>query len=460
MYFFISYKCYHTQRVHRSADRFEQKNTEKVHGDAIVYSKCMLLSTTLERFRAMRPSARALIFVFWIYALASSLVSVFTQIFLYQKFTSLFLNVVATMVSHTGIMIGFCVPGYLAALWRLNIKGGFLTSFILMGASIYYLLHISTISQAYLAMFFWGVGFGVFYLCVNTFELTETKDAERDFYSSVLNAGNQIISFAGPAIAVFLIWLSSSVLHSGTYTLLFTVVPFIYLLGFFFFGSIRDYRPLPIQWADVRHYITDRRNQAAQIYTLGTGFQQIIGVTIPPIAILFILGTTLNVGIYNTLFAIFSALCILVVAQYRTPSNRLQIYGITTLGFALAIVWFGYAFTFTALIIYTIVEGILSPLMNVSSHVIDLNSMEIGRDESDFYATMILRDFFLWVWRCAGGIVLLVVISSLGTEKASLTLGFYLMAAGYLVTYLGAYLLIKIQRKEGLSTLKRTEVVP
>lgn len=393
----------------------------------------------------MRPSARALIGVFWVYALTSSLVSVFIQIFLYQKFTSVSLNVLATMVFHTGIMIGFCVPGYFVALWHLNIKRGFLASFVLMGASIFYLLNIATINEAYLAMLFWGIGFGIFYLCVNTFELTETKDAERDFYSSVLNAGNQIISFVGPAIAVFLIWLSSSVLHSGTYTLLFTVAPLIYLLGFFFFSTIRDYHPLPIEWADVRHYFTDRRNQAAQIYTLGTGFQQMIGVTIPPIAILFILGTTLKVGIYNTLFAIFSALCILFVAQYRTPSNRLQIYGVTTLGFALAIVWFGYSLTLTALIVYTIIEAVLSPLMNVSSHVIDLNSMEIGREESDFYATMILRDFFLWVWRCVGGLTLLVVISKIGTDKVSLTIGLYLMAAGYLLTYFGAFLLIKIQ---------------
>lgn len=377
------------------------------------------------------------------------MVGVFTQIFLYQKFTSIPLNITATIIFYTGIMIGFCIPGFLAAIWRLNIKQGFAWSFLLMGLSILYLLHITTTTQAYVAMLLWGVGQGVFWLTVNTFELSETKDSERDFYSSVLNAGNQVLSLLGPASATLLIWLSSVVLHLGVYTLLFSVAPAVFLLGFFCFSSIRDYRPQPIQWADVRHYFTDRRNQAAQIYTIGTGFQQTLGVTVPPLVILLILGTALRVGIYNTFFAIFSAICILVVAQYRTSSNRLKIYGVTTGVLALAITWFGYAFDFAALIIYTIADGIISPIMNVSSHVIDLKAMEIGRSESDFYATMILRDFFLWVWRSLGGLIFLFVIGFFGTEKVVLSTGLYLLAAAFVITYAGAFLLLKIQGRIG-----------
>ena len=166
-----------------------------------------------------------------------------------------------------------------------------------------------------------------------------------------------------------------------------------------------------------------------------------MGTVIPPLVILLILGSAIRVGMYDTLFAIFSALCILVVARYRTPSNRLFIYGVTSLCLALATMWFGFAFSFAALVIYTVVEGLLSPVMNVSSHVIDLSSMEIGRSESDFYATMILRDFFLWVWRCAGGVLLLGIIEVLGTDRLSLSVGLYLLAAGLVIRFAGAYLL-------------------
>lgn len=406
-----------------------------------------MLNHAVENFKAMRPSVKALVFLYWIYSFAGSMVGVFTQLFLYQRFTSLPLNIIATILFYTGIMLGFCIPGFIAAVRHLNIKQGFFWSFVLMGVSILYLLGTDSMIHAYLAMLFWGVGQGVFWLTVNTFELAETEDHERDFYSSALRAGNQVLSLAGPASAVFLIWLSDSILHLGTYTLLFTVAPAVYLLGFFCFSRIRDYRPQPIRWADVRHFFVDRRNQAAQIYMLGSGFQDTLGVIIPPLVILAILGTTLRVGLYNALFAAFSAVCVIVIARYRTPENRLAIYGVTTAVLAAVTAWFGWAFSLAALVIYTVVEGVISPILGVSSHVIDLSSMEIGRKGSDFYATMVLREIFLWIWRSAVGIAFLILVGLLGTEHASLSSGLYLLAAGIVITYAGAFLFLRLSRK-------------
>lgn len=405
-----------------------------------------MFAATYRQFRAMRPSVRALVFLFWIYDFANGMVSVFVQIYLYQKFTSVETNILATLAQYAGIMAGFCIPGILATLVRLNIKQGFAWSFLFLGLSILYLLRINDVPHAYVAMFFLGFGQGVFWLTVNTFELAETHDEERDFYASALSAGAQVLGLAGPAAATALIWLSGPVLHLGTYTLLFTVAPAIYLLGFFCFSTIADYRPPRIRWADVTHFFADRHNQAAQLYTLGTGFQQTLSVTIPPLAIFAILGTALKVGLYDTLFAVFSALCLLVVARYRTPGNRLLIYGASLAGIAAATAWLGYAFTLGALIIYTVVNGILSPQMNVSSHVIDLGVMETGRSDTDFFATMILRDFFLWVWRSLGGLAFLALIAAFAARTTALSLGLYLLAVSLLLTFAGAYLFVKMRR--------------
>jgi hypothetical protein len=406
-----------------------------------------MLGDTFRRFRDMRTSVRALVFLYWIYAFVSSMVGVFVQLFLYQRFTSLSLNILAAIISYTGVMLGFCVPGFLAALRRANIKHGFLLSFIAMGAAIFYLPRIANTAEAYSAMLFWGFGQGLFWLTVNTFELTETKDGERDFYSSALNAGKQTLSLLGPATATLLIWLSGTLLGLGTYTLLFTVAPLVFLLGFFAFASIRDYRPSPIAWADVRHYFTDRANQAAQIYTFGTGIRQTAGIVISPLVTLLILGTALHVGIYDTFFAIFSTFVILAVARYRTESNRLLIYGLTTAGLVLGTIALGYWLTFAALIVYTVVKGVLSPVNNVSSHVIALKAMEVGRKETDFYATMILRDFFLWIWRATGGLILLLIVQSFGASHTALSAGLYTLAAGLVLMYLGAFYLVKIVQR-------------
>lgn len=395
------------------------------------------------RYQALPASVRALLTLFWIYSFTGGLTGAFTQIFLYQRFSSIELNAVASIVAYTGIMLGFCVPGFIASMWRLNVKWGFVWSFLITSGAILYLLHSSSMSEAYVAMLLWGAGTGAFWLTVNTFELTETKDGERDFYASILSAGNQVVGVLGPAVATLLIYLSSFVFHLGTFTLLFTVAPFVYLLGFLCFPYIRDYRPEPMTWSDVRHFFVDRTNQYAQLYTVGVGFQQFFGTMIPSLVILFILGTALKVGIYDTLFAIFSALCVLLVARYRTAHNRLLIYGLTSFGIAAITIWFGYAFTLSALVVYTLVEGILSPLNSVSSHVLSLSSMEVGRAGSDFYATMLLRDFFLWVWRCLAGFVFLLVLHHLTTEQDFLSAGMYLLAAGFVLTYISGFFFVR-----------------
>ncbi len=403
-----------------------------------------MFAKTLKQFRALTPPVRALVFLLWIHTFASFLVGVFTQIFLYQKFTSVTLNIFAAFVLYAGCMVGFCIPGYLAGVWRLNIKPGFITSFTIIALSILYLPHIVTIQDAYVTMFFWGVGQGLFWLTANTYELIETKDHERDFYSSVLNAGYQLLSLLGPATATLLIYLSGSFFHLGTYTLLFTLAPAVYLLGLFFFSRINNYHPKPITWADVKHYYVDRQNQAAQLYTVGAGFQHIVWSIIPPLVIFYILGTTLNVGLYNTFFAIFSAICLLVVAQYRTKANRIKIYGITSTILVLALIQYGYVLTFAALVIYTVVDGIITPLFNVSDHVAALAVMEVGRKESDFYASMVFRDFSLWIWRSVACGILLLLIHYFGEGRAILSAGLYLLAAGFAISYIGAYWFTKL----------------
>ncbi|HVW71651.1 MAG TPA: hypothetical protein VHB93_00680 [Candidatus Paceibacterota bacterium] len=377
--------------------------------------------------------------MYWINSLASGLVGVFLQLYLYQRFASVSLNIVATLIDYTGIMVAFCGAGYLASVLRINLKHGFIVSFVVTAAAIFYVPHAVDFTHACLAMFAWGAGQGFFWLTGNTFELAETVDGERDYYASLLSAGNQVLSLVGPALATLLIWLSGTVLGWGTYTLLFIVAPAVYVLGFFSFAYLRDYRPPRVVWADVSYFFSDRKNQLAQLYTLGTGIQQILSIAIMPLAVFFVLGTALKVGAYDTLFAILSIICILGIARYRTPSNRLRMYAITTAGLILITVWFGYELTLFALIGYTVLEAILGPLNNVTAHVINLSAMEVGRKETDFYATMLLRDFFLWVWRSLGGLALLLLAQFVPTDRSVLSFGLYMIALGLAVMYVGAY---------------------
>ena len=394
----------------------------------------------------MRTQLRSLIFLFWVYSFVSRAVSAFSQIYIYQMFDSVQLNIIAAMATFTGIMIGFSIYGAIAAQFRLNAKYGFLLSFIFTALGLILLPLASDVPEACGAMTVRGIGAGFFWLTIHTYELMESRDHERDIYSTFLSAGDQIITLASPAFATLLIWLSHH-LGLGDYTLLFLTTPPIFLLGLPSLGALKDYRPEPIGGHDLVHFVADRRNQAAEIYLLGGAASHILSSALIPLAAITVLGSALNVGGFNTVFAIAGALALLAVGSRRRPENRLLILGLSSIVLIALNLMLGYSLTIVTLIVYTIGTSIMQPISRVSQHVIDLKTMDgMAHDASDFYPAMILRDVALWVWRMAAAGLLLVFAGGVGTGREAISLGMYLIAGAIVVTYAGAWVLLVWKR--------------
>ena len=160
---------------------------------------------SLAHFRSQRRSLRSLIYLFWIYDFVSMAVAAFSQIYIYEMFNSVRLNIIAAIANITGIMIGFCICGAVAALYRVNAKHGFILSFLFTGLGLIFLPLARDVPQACGAVAIRGVGIGLFWLTIHTYELMETSDHERDVYSTFLSAGDQIVTLASPAFATLLI---------------------------------------------------------------------------------------------------------------------------------------------------------------------------------------------------------------------------------------------------------------
>ncbi len=397
---------------------------------------------SLAQFWSLRSPLRSLIFLFWVYSFVSRAVGAFSQIYIYQMFGSVQLNILAAMSNFTGIMIGFCICGVVAARHGLNAKYGFVLSFLFSGLGLVLLALARDLPQACGAVAIRGVGIGLFWLTVHTYELKETRDNERDIYSTFLSAGDQIVTLASPAFATLLIWVSHK-LGLGEFTLLFLVTPPIFLLGISSLRALKDYRPAPIGMHDVVHFLTDRRNQAAQIYLMGGAAAHILQQILIPLAAITVLGSALNVGGFNTVFAIAGALALLAVGARRRPDNRLLILGMSSIVLVSLNVMLGLSLTIVPLIVYTIGSSVMQPVMRVSQHVIDLRTMDgMAHVESDFYPAMILRDVALWVWRMAAALILLALAGDAGTGQEAISLGMYLIAGAIAVTYAGARLLL------------------
>lgn len=200
---------------------------------------------SMAHFRLQRRSLRSLIYLFWIYSFVSRAIGAFSQIYIYETFNSVQLNIIASIVTFTGIMIGFCICGAVAAIYSLNAKHGFLLSFLFTGLGLILLPLAHDLPEACGALAIRGVGDGLFWLTIHTYELMETSDHERDIYSTFLSAGAQIVTLASPAFATLLIWLSHR-LDIGDFTLLFLGMPLLLFLGLPALAALKDYRPAPI----------------------------------------------------------------------------------------------------------------------------------------------------------------------------------------------------------------------
>ena len=404
-------------------------------------------SKSLARFMALRPPVKAMIYLFWIYVFAANLSGIFVQLFVYAKFHSIETNVIALGVNFTGLMIGFCVVGWLYALLHINIKLGYIGSFIILATSFIFLYGDVSYQDAMLFMFVNGVGNGIYWLTIHTFELTETKNNEREFYSSMLSFGGLIVGLVAPLCGTLLLYLSEFIFQQ-TFTLLFVVAPICYLFGLSFIANISDYRPEPMRMRDVRHFFGDKRNRFLQIYMAGDSLLLTWEVSLIPVASLLLLQDAKNVGIFNSVFAVISALVLVFVTHFRNEGNRLSFLALTTLLLSLFAILPAMSFTLVAFVIFTLGNVIVKPLYRVSSHVIDLETMEtLAHVESDFYPTMILRDISLWFWRTIGCILLLVVIAYAHEDIATIRLGFMLMVIAPMVTLSGAFLLYRTSHR-------------
>ena len=405
---------------------------------------------SIKQFLALRPQIRALVFLFWIYSFAGSAAGIFIHIYLYQFFNSVSFNIIFSALGFTGCMIGFCGFGAAIARFRLNAKHGFLLSFLFSGTGLFLLPFMQGMPGACAAVMIRGIGTGLFWLTIHTYELSETRDEERDVYSTFLSAGQQLIILIAPAFAILLIWLSHR-LGWSEFALLFGITPLVYLPGFAFFGALPAYRPEPLKKHDLVHFVSDRRNQVSQLYIGGGAVNHIMQQILGPLAAITVLGTALNVGGFNMLFAIAGVLVLLAAGTRRHPRNRLAFLRLSSIILAAFNVMLGASLTLVTLVIYNIGMSVMQPVMRVSQHVIDLQTMDAaGHRESDFYPTMILRDFSLWVWRMAGALTLLAAVSLAGTGREAISAGMFLIAGTFIFMYAGARLLLPAGRGKSI----------
>ena len=376
---------------------------------------------TLNRFRALRPSIRALVLIMWFYDFGWKTITLFFGIFLFQTFGTIEPAVWYFFTTFSAACVGFCGIGFLFSRLGWNIKRLFFVAVTCLSLGFVFLFGEQTLKNALYFSAVYGFGIGTFWVAMHSFELAEIQDQERDFYSSMLRAGSGVLGILSPALATLSFFISREVLHLGTYTLLFIFVPISFALGFLFLRRIPDYRPKPMRFGDVKHFFGKAKHWLGIGYTaFGSAGHAFRNILIPLVAV-YLLGNETNVGAFETVMKIIAVLFVIWLSHHRHSGNRVKLFGWCAIVLVAIRFLLGVSFSVWAFVIFSLGFIFIEPHMTVSSHTLDLAMVEsLKRKSAEFFPALILRDFVIWFFRSVASSLILLVVFTIQDIEFSL----------------------------------------
>jgi YQGE family putative transporter len=364
------------------------------------------------------------------------IVGLFLNVFVFEVTQSLMSLVIYNLVFFFFVALGFSGWGYAAAQLQVSMKYNYLRAFTIYILSFLTLIFLPH-DFAYLLIFatFNGLGLGMFWVGVHTYEMLTTSNENRDFYSSMVSLGTQIFAVLSPLVATLSFYLSEHVFHLETFEILFWILPFVYLLSFPFLFKLPEYTPKKIPHSEWKRLIFDKNLRSVRRYiTVGGlpwGFRSVL---VPALSLLS-LQSVLKIGLLQTSVGVISILTLLVLSHKRHEGNRVEILFYASMGMALA---FGLLFFWESspwfFVLFSLLLTILHPVYRVSEHVLDLTAMERLTGEHSFYPGLVYRDALIWVGRSLA-IGLLAILLLFTDETTTLELGIAAVMASYCLMY-------------------------
>ena len=412
-----------------------------------------MISKTLHRFKTLPLTARAMVYLFWIYEFSQIIVNLFLNLFVFMETNSLMGLVIYNLTFFLAIFLGFVVWGFFMSRRQISLKNNYFRSFVVYVVSFLTLILFHPFREAgvpalFLLLLFAGlngIGLGMFWVGVHAYEMVTTNSGNRDFYSSMVSAGGQVLGILAPLLATLSFFLSEKILHIETFQILFLALPFVYLFALPFVFRLPDFTPPKITYLELKRLFTSKDLGPVRNYIFSTSLPWGIRVVMMPTIILFSLKTVINVGLFQTLAGILSVLVIIFLSHERHEGNRMKILGFATL---LLLVDLGilsfWQQTPYAYVLYTLLLVMAQPVHRVSQHVLDLHSMELLRDENkDFYAGMLYRDCIITAGRFAS-IIAVGILVFLLEETLAIQICIGLSALSYFWNYLTAKRMLRL----------------
>lgn len=399
------------------------------------YNQYLIFKNNLSK---LNKQSLAIVKIMFFYNFSSVILNTFFGAIIYKINNSLMDLLIYSLIMICVADLSFILFGVLISIFKLSMKKNYYFSIIINTLSyIWLVFNNSTLIDFYIFGVLHGISIGSYWLSLHTYELTHTKDKDRDFYASVLSLGTQILKLLVPFLSTIIFFISMK-FFNNEYLLLLYIIPLIYIFSLNPLKDIEEFKAQKLFINKFKKELFTYENKIITIYTFFDSFKFGNLLVLNSYVTIIALNSLLNIGIATTIFSIITLLLTGIISNYRNINNRIKIMFIGIIGIILAYIPLYYEINIYTYIWWSLMLIIFNPLYEITSRVINLYSMEKMMIEDSFYTSMIYRTIVLWFGRVLSLSIFIYLFWILNDEKLIISIMITIFLISYLVEYIMA----------------------
>jgi YQGE family putative transporter len=373
-----------------------------------------MLSRERDRLRGLSKSAQSLLISFIAFGMASPLVTLFSNAFIWRQNHDLVSIALYNGAWMAGVSAGFVINGYL--LSRVRLSWMYATGLVIQSASCLFLFELETIrlKEALILGLVSGFAAGVYWANRNLLSLQATKGSFRDYFCGLESALGTFLSVLSPLLFGWFLEIGT---HAGAwdvlerYRILAVITLVIQLVGAWYIVRARfeDYAPCGI-------FVTKASSlwNRARVFTAVKGVAEGSAMFIPTLIVLRLVGQEGAVGVTQSLAMIFTSVVLYVIAARMAVASRRRVLQIGVWVMGIGAVALSCMYSPTGALTYLFSQTLAVQLLWVAANPIILDAINADQDNpTDHYRYIVDRELCLNLGRLLGvGVVLALSVLS------------------------------------------------
>jgi len=376
------------------------------------------LRTEIGHFKSQTHNFQILILTNMVYALVLPVIDIFVAAYIMRNSSDTSKVVIYQLAIYTGIPLTFLLNGFL--LKHFNIRKLYSAGMMLSGVSMIIMMSLKTLDLTGIGIagITMGLSFGLYWSNRDYLALAITNDKNRNYYYGLETFIYTIIAIAIPATIGW--FIQSKIGEDQKHAAYLTITGIVFLITIT--ASIVCFRGNFENPTQKKYIFFKFHPLWYKLLSLATfkGLAQGFLVTAPAMLIFKLLGEEGALGKAQSIGAVLAAIIIYLLGRFSKPTDRIKIFTVGLVLFALGACLNGFLYNKTGVIVFLLLLLIAKPLMDLAYFPIQLKVIDIVShiEKRGEFTYILNHEAGLYVGRLFGAGTFLVLYYSISEDFA------------------------------------------